>query len=153
MKYKTLTLVLFTVIGLVSVQSCEKEEENETKISSYSSSESHNNGQNCMSCHVSGGEGESLFIAAGSVYDSTLTQPLANATVKLYSEPNGTGSLVATIEVDKNGNFYTTENIDFGAGLYPAVKGPTLTKYMGSKISNGQCNSCHGVTNDKIWTK
>lgn len=153
MKHRSLVLILFTVMGLVTVQSCEKDDENETKISSYSSTESHNNGQNCMSCHVSGGDGEGWFIVAGSVYDTTLTQPFTNATVKLYTGPNGTGTIKATLQVDKKGNFYTTESIDFGSGLYPAVVGPTVTKYMNSTISSGQCNSCHGKTTDKIWTK
>jgi len=26
-------------------------------------------------------------------------------------------------------------------------------KYMGSKITSGQCNSCHGVSTDKIWAE
>ncbi len=155
MKFKSLAFILFAVLSIMIIQSCEKDEENEneTKVSSYSSDESHNNGKNCMTCHVSGGDGEGWFIVAASVYDETKTNPYPGATVKLYTEPNGSGTLKATIEVDKKGNFYTTASLDFGSGLYPAVEGNSTTKYMNSKISNGQCNSCHGVTTDKIWTK
>ncbi len=132
--------------------SCNKEGE-ETKISSNSSSESHNQGQNCMSCHKSGGEGEGWFNAAGTVYDSTKLAVYPKTTVKLFSGPQGSGDLKYTVQVDGLGNFYTTEKIDYGTGLYPAVEGNNQTKYMSSSISNGACNSCHGVSTDKIWTK
>lgn len=144
----TLIALAFTVIS-----SCEKENKNETKISSYNDLESHNMGQNCMSCHKQGGAGEGWFTAAGTVYDSLKLNTYPNATVKLYTEPNGNGSLKQTIQVDGKGNFYTTNNIDFGSGLFPVVEGNTTTKYMNSSISMGQCNSCHGVTREKIWIK
>jgi hypothetical protein len=54
--------------------------------------------------------------------------------------------------VDAFGNFYTTENIDFGNGLYASVEGNSSTKNMVSSITTGQCNSCHGISTDKIWT-
>lgn len=147
-----LRLFAVLIFGIASfLQSCEKG--NETKISSFSSKESHNMGQNCMTCHSSGGEGEGWFNAAGTVYDSLQTSTYANAIIKLYSGPNGSGTVKATIEVDGNGNFYTTDNIDFGSGLYPSVKGNNITKYMGSTITMGQCNSCHGQSTNKIWTK
>lgn len=149
MKKSKFFLVIFPTILLLS---CNKEGD-ETKISSYTSSESHNQGQNCMSCHKSGGDGEGWFKAAGTVYDSTKINVYPKTTVKLYSGPQGTGSVKYTVQVDGLGNFYTTEKIDFGSGLYPAVEGNNQTKYMSNPITNGACNSCHGVSTDKIWTK
>ena len=143
---KSLTLV---VVGLLMMVSCEG---NETKISSFNGKDSHYTGDNCMNCHKSGGEGEGWFTAAGTVYKENKTAVYPNTTIELYKEANGKG-LVSTIEVDGLGNFYTTKSIDFGTGLYPAVKGDGGTKYMSTTISVGTCNSCHGVTTDKMWAK
>ena len=132
--------------------SCKKNEK-ATNISSYNETESHNMGQNCMNCHKSGGDGEGIFQAAGTVYDSTLSVTLPNTTVYLYTEQGGNGTLKHTVEVDGLGNFYTTESIDFGDGLYPTIKGATISKHMSSPITSGQCNSCHGVSTSKLWTK
>ncbi|MDP4828094.1 MAG: hypothetical protein NWR73_10425, partial [Flavobacteriales bacterium] len=74
-----------------------------------------------------------------------------NSTVRLYSGPDGSGNLVHTIEVDSKGNFYTTEDVNFGNGLYPAVEGPTSTQYMSTPITVGTCNNCHGQSTDRIW--
>jgi len=101
-----------TVISLMItfvILSCEDENENATKISTYNDDESHKAGHNCMSCHTPGGEGEGWFEVAGTVYDSTLIDTYPNATVKFYSGPNGT--------------------------------------------SSRNCNSCHGVGTERIWTK
>ena len=106
-----------------------------------------------MNCHVQGGDGEGWFVLAGTVYDSLKTSTLPNSTVKLYSGPNGTGNLVATIEVDGLGNFYTTNSINFGSGLYTSATGNTTTKHMNTAITTGNCNSCHGGSVDRIWTK
>ena len=57
------------------------------------------------------------------------------------------------IQVDGKGNFYTTETIDFGEGLYTLAEGNTNTEHMNSKITSGQCNSCHGISTDRIWIK
>ncbi len=145
------TLVFILSITLVFF-SCEKDEygENETLISRNGDTESHKNGQNCMDCHISGGDGEGWFTVAGSVYDIN-TSPYPNATVGLYTEPNGSGTLVKSIEVDGEGNFFTTEPLDFADGLYTNVtdaQGNVVN--MISSISTGQCNSCHGETTDKI---
>lgn len=124
----------------------------ETNISATNESESHNNGVNCMNCHVSGGKGEGCFNAAGSVYDSTGASVLSNVTVKLYTAANGQGTLKYTISGDAKGNFYTTEDMAV-SGLYPAIVGPTGTKYMGSALSSGACNSCHGASTGFLWAK
>lgn len=152
MKLNGLLLLIIIVGFIIIAQSCEKENGNETKISSYEGDDSHKAGQNCMNCHKNGGSGEGWFKQAGTIYDELKTTTYPNATVRLYTGPNGTGTLIQTIEVDANGNFYTTEGIDFGTGLYTSVQGNTTTKNMVSLITNGQCNSCHGVDN-RIWTK
>jgi mono/diheme cytochrome c family protein len=146
-------ILIVTMIAGVFLAACEKESnENETKISTNSSQYSHNTGVNCMTCHISGGQGEGWFTAAGSVYDSTLIAVFPNATVNLTTAANGGGTLVKSIEVDAFGNFYTTEDISFGTGLYPSVVGINgEVGYMATKITDGQCNACHGNTRDNIW--
>ncbi len=151
---KTLLALMFPVMfGILLVtQSCEKN--NETNISSFNNDESHNMGQNCMVCHNTNGKGSGVFMAAGTVYDSLFTSTRKNGTVKLYSGPNQTGTLRATIEVDSKGNFYTTENIDFTGGVFPVIIGSSGDiHYMIATISMGECNSCHGVDNDPIWVR
>lgn len=146
------SLIFFVGIITLSLCSCDSDDK-EKNISKYLSERSHNMGANCMTCHREGGEGEGWFVAAGTVYDEQQVNTYPGATVKLYTGPNGTGTLVHTIEVDTKGNFHTTENINFGTGLYPVVIGNVETKYMGSSISMGACNSCHGNTTGKIWTR
>ena len=140
-------------LGFV-IGSCEKDTDGggETVISHYNESKSHKAGQNCMACHTSGGSGEGWFVTAGSVYDASKLNPYPNSTLKIFTGPNGTGALVKTIEVDGKGNFFTTESVNFGDGLYAFVSAPNgNVKHMNSKITNGQCNSCHGGSIDKIW--
>ena len=154
MRMKSFISIVIILSLSICFVSCEKEEEgeNKTKISRYNDDESHKTGQNCMSCHISGGSGEGWFTAAGSVYNSSKETPYPNTTVKLYTEPNGQGNLIKTIEVDGKGNFYTTENIDFGAELFTTVSTPDgKIKNMNSSISTGACNSCHGNSTDNIW--
>ncbi len=153
MRFK-LSFIIALIIGLTALlYSCSEDEDNEAMTSSSGSNKSHNAGQNCLGCHRSGGSGEGIFKVAGTVYNEGLTSINSNATVKLYTGANGTGSLIKTIEVDTKGNFYTTSSIDFGSGLYVLVEGATTSKYMSSTISTGTCNSCHGSSTGKIWTK
>jgi hypothetical protein len=148
-------LIFMFVVFMFSVMvSCENDDDdnegNDAMSSSYNDNESHNAGQNCMSCHSSGGKGEGNFTIAGTVYNASGSAVSPNATVKLYTGPNGTGSLVKTIEVDGKGNFYTTNSIDFGTGLYVTVTGKSgSVSTMSSSINTGQCNSCHN-SSDKI---
>ncbi len=114
--------------------------------------ESHSNGENCMNCHATGGKGEGWFDVAGSVYKANKESKNPNGKILLYSQPNGQGILKYIIEVDGEGNFYTTETINFEKGLYPAHQNTQgVLKYMEAPIITGQCQSCHNVTTDKIW--
>ena len=157
MKTKLVSAIIIVFASSTMMQSCKKdskdENNGETNISATGGHESHNMSQNCMNCHKKGGEGKGWFSVAGTVYDSLLTNTFQNVIVRLYTGPDGTGTLKSTIYGDAKGNFFTTEAIDFGVGLYPSVQGISTTQFMSGIITNGQCNSCHGVTTDKIWTK
>ena len=134
--------------------SCRREGQTTTAVSINNGSASHNNGQNCMTCHRSGGQasGDGWFVVGGSVFMPDKISYNPNGKILLYPGPNGTGNVVATIEVDGKGNFYTTDAIDFGNGLYPAVIGSNGTiQYMGQVTRTGACNGCHGVSTDKLW--
>jgi hypothetical protein len=132
---------------------CEKEHnEQEVMISENFSDESHKTGRDCMNCHVSGGGGAGWFSVAGSVYNKELTDVQPNGLVQFTSEANGSGVIIEEVEVDERGNFYTTESIDFGDGLFVLVKSSQgKIKYMNGKVTNGACNSCHGSGTEKIW--
>ncbi len=155
LKFKNLAIILFAFSIILLTDSCKKDDKDddksESKISKHNDDESHKSGQNCMTCHKNGGEGEGIFTFAGTVYDSTKTNVYPNTTVEVYSEANGGGILVMVIQVDGKGNFYTTESFNFGEH-YTLVKGNT-SMHMNSKITTGACNSCHGNSTDKIWTK
>lgn len=155
MKKKILIWIIMMVSVMILLPSCESDENegNEEKVSSYNETESHKMGENCMSCHKSGGGGEGWFNLAGTVYESDKSSTYPNATIKMYDEPNGSGSLIGTIEVDGLGNFYTTNDFDFGNGLYVSVSGDAETIFMISPVTTGQCNSCHGTSTDRIWTR
>lgn len=150
--------VLGLLLFLTVFASCKKEDSNDgdgntaTNISSHNANESHNMGKNCMNCHNSTGQGKGTFLVAGTLYDDGLVNTYGNGTVKLYSGINATGNLIATIQVDANGNFFTTANVNFGSGLYPTVIGASgQIEHMGKKITTGACNSCHGVSEDRVW--
>lgn len=146
---------MFVMAGVMMVVSCGKEGGNNTNISKTGGTHSHNMGRNCMNCHVSGGEGDGWFTAAGTVYDTSGTTTYANAVVQLYTPPDSNGNqvLVATINGDAQGNFYTTQSINFGTdGLYPVVIGAHGTKRMAVSIPQGACNGCHGVSTAKLFT-
>jgi hypothetical protein len=145
-------LTFLFISGMLTLVSCKKlwacHEEN---ISSAGSNKSHNKGMNCMQCHYASGEGEGCFIAAGTVYDMSMSNTVSSGKVDFYTGPNETGTLKHTVMIDGKGNFYTTAQFN-PEGLYPVVTGPTGNKkMMGSSLSTGACNSCHGSSTDKLW--
>ena len=155
---KKITTIIIVCGMFVLMQSCESGGGIETfseeiKESYNGGMESHYMGDNCMNCHNSGGTGEGLFNVAGTVYDTSKVVAYPNTTVRLYTEPNGQGTLKYIFPVDGRGNFYSTKTIDFGSGLYATVQGGQTTQYMPVSVTIGQCSSCHGVTEDKIWAK
>ncbi len=155
MRFNVVFVSVLAFALIIGINSCEKEDSRcgEENISSVNSNRSHNMGQNCMNCHKDGGSGEGCFTVAGTTYNASGSSIYANATIKLYTQPNGLGILVATVPGDSKGNFHTTESVNFGTGLYPVVTN-TLGQsvYMSSAISQGACNSCHGITQPRIST-
>lgn len=126
------------------------------KVSTHESTESHTDdrrGNNCMDCHYTGNN-PYVYQLAGTVYQlDDLTNPYPGATIYFYTGPNGSGTQVGSIEVDTNGNFYSTDTIDFSTGLYPAIvgaqgEGPI---YMSNFITHGECNSCHGSNTSPVY--
>jgi hypothetical protein len=70
--------------------------------------------------------------------------PVGN--VELRTAPNGQGELVHSLDIDGNGNFFTTEELPFPeSALFPFVKGPGAagTGFMPFPTISGTCNVCH----------
>ncbi len=148
-----LALILF-----ISIVSCTKfqGEPNDITISEFGDDESHYNGRNCMDCHAQSGPGEGWFIMAGTVDGNA-----GNSLIELYRDKSS--PYFKVIEVDGEGNFTTTEPIDFGAaGIYVGIRDPQgALKRMeqednhpdvgdDGQVYYGSCNTCHGVTIDLI---
>lgn len=154
---KTTTSILISFFFLAAIfafNGCSKDDdgENTPLTSAHNQTLSHNNGQACISCHKSGGSGKGWFNVAGSVYKADLTVPDLNGTVYLWSGMGGTGNLVATIEVDGLGNFFTTSSVLPGSGAYPQIKGSSGNyRSMPMMTTTGNCNACHGVSVAHIW--
>ena len=105
-----------------------------------------------MSCHKTGGTGEYIWLIAGSVYKVDQITPSPNGTIYFWTGPGGTGELVATLQIDANGNFFTTSSLIPALGAYPQVRGISgATKAMSTLVVTGDCNSCHGVNEAPIW--
>ena len=145
MKPKFLVLIIPAFLFLFCLESCKKDKAGKgTKTSAYGGTESHNVGEACMRCHNSGGLNEYWWVVAGTVYKPDKTSLNPNCTVFLYSAPDGGGTIVTTIQADGKANFYTTNSISFGTGLYPAVKSLSgEIQHMNSSINQGNCNGCH----------
>lgn len=148
-KFLVLCGLLFSAGWMASCT--EGGEGNSTQVSKNDGTRSHNNGRNCMDCHVKGGGGAGWFTAAGSTYKTDAQTSNKNGIIKIYDKPNGGGNMVASIEVDGLGNFYTTKGIDFGSGLYPSFESASgNTMYMAQTTITGACNSCHGISTPHI---
>ena len=97
-----------------------------------------------MNCHYTEGQGEGWLTVAGTVLG-----PSTTGTAQIYSDFGQ--APIATIEVDAEGNFYTTEAVDFTNGMNVSIKNDNGVEYqMIDKIYTGQCNLCHGVTTSKL---
>lgn len=156
MATKYISSIMLLMLLCIVLISCNKEDPlpgNVTNISQNGLLKSHNMGQNCMRCHVEGDRGKGWFNVAGTVFDSLGVNTYPNATIKLYTGPNGTGIVKYTIEVDANGNFYTTEEIDLTIGLYASVEGNKIKNYMGEQLMSGKCNNCHNLQSNRIWVR
>jgi len=144
MKIKRGLLIACTLLaGMTSWIACETEEENEGGAN-------HNVGNNCLVCHQPGGGGEGTFYAGGTVFKAGTTTGATGATISLYSNPEFSGTPVVTMTSQVGGNFYTKSSINFGTGLYVKITSTTGSNSMSIPITSGACNSCHGVSTEKI---
>jgi cytochrome c553 len=154
MKKKVLWVIMGVVAAAMVIQSCNVNGCNRSDMtSSVDSQDGEKMKGDCMQCHGPNGNGRGCFSVGGTIYDITQSQIDTNAVVMLYTQPNGGGQLVATFDVNKSGNFYTTSVINFGSGLYAAVVSKTSKRveYMTTSTVSGACGSCHGVLNARIW--
>lgn len=106
---------------------------------------SHAVGDNCMRCHQERGPAPGRFTAAGTLHDEA-GEPYPNGVVELRTAPDGMGELVASVEVDGLGNFYTTEALPLPTtALFPTVysEDGARKNFMPWPTSSGACNVCH----------
>jgi len=95
---------------------------------------SHNAGRNCMDCHS--------FSVAGTAYrDDGSISP--GAVVRITSQPAGAGDVLLNVTADASGNFYSSQPVSWGDGLYTDARGSGTPRAMQASISSGACNSCH----------
>ncbi len=113
-------------------------------ISATGEARSHNMGLNCMGCHQPHGPGRGLYTAAGTVHGPD-GMPEPGGTIELRTGPQGGGDLVLSLEVDANGNFFTTETLPFPEeALFPFVRAADGgTTFMPFPTISGACNVCH----------
>jgi len=101
---------------------------------------SHNAGQDCLRCHREFGVAGTVYRTDGSAY--------SGATVRLTTAASGGGSAVLTLTSDAAGNFYTSQSVGFGSGLYTDVAGTGgARRSMVAAVTSGACNSCHDASN------
>jgi len=130
---------------------------NVPNVSKASNTRSHpvgdpRHGVSCMRCHQSNGPGLGIFTAAGSVFHHD-GSPATDVRIEILSgtadRANQTFRDVksyAILEVDRNGNFYTTEPLPYDQEKLTArILGPddTVRANMYSTKQTGACNTCH----------
>ena len=101
---------------------------------------SHNAGRDCLGCHRD-------FRVAGTVYRADGSS-YPGATVRLTTAADGGGSVVLAVSTDASGNFYSSQAVTFGSGLYADVAGSGgARRSMKAVVASGACNSCHDAQN------
>jgi hypothetical protein len=105
---------------------------------------------NCMQCHQPRGPGMGQFTLAGTAVDDEgrlVPDPIVELRRPAFDEDGPVpGELVATIEGDRLGNFYTTEPLPWpDESLVPWVfsSDRTLANNMPFGTISGACNLCH----------
>lgn len=145
---------MIPVVALILWTGCSRKEPEPAPPGLYSVNggiTSHRNGEYCQGCHVTGGEGKYNFVVAGSVFKADTVTPSPNGVLYFWSQQGG-GTLVATLEVDANGNFFTTSSILPGVGAFPQMRGISGdVRNMPIPATTGSCNACHGVNEKPIW--
>ena len=121
---------------------------NVQSISTADGSISHNVGRNCQGCHQESGPGLGIFTASGTVYMADGNVAPAGSTVGVFADPDRTVE-IAMLEVDQNGNVYTTEDLGLNeARRFISVWSAdgTLQADMRSPKMNLSCNFCHDAS-------
>ena len=150
---KSALCIALLVLVIISAAGCKKNTGiNKIESSSYNSTASRKMSGACQNCHISGGSGPGWWNAAGTVYKSDSTGIFANATILFYDSVYGKGNLVAKLEGDQYGNFYTSNTIKI-IGKYPEVASAADTQYMLQPVTSGNCNACHGVSTAPMWVR
>lgn len=154
MKRKFIKGLFFATLLALSLVSCSHYEEIQADIEESKSGddESHNPGKNCGSCHnQSGNEAarEYWWIISGTVFNSN-NNGEDGVSIELWQKPNQQGALIKRLASDELGNFYTNEILDFNGGCYPVIKKGNKIKQMGTIYNGGSCNSCHGISTNKL---
>jgi len=153
MKTVKILLTLLAIGGLLWSGCSKKEIKPTTNVYSVNGgTSSHKNGTVCMDCHNSTATVTYQWVVAGSVYKADHTTAAPNGVIYFWTNANGTGDIISTLEIDANGNFFTNVSILPGLGAYPQLRGFSGDiKNMPVLATTGNCNSCHGVSDDPIW--
>lgn len=118
-------------------------------FSSNDSSRSHRHGEDCARCHRPGGDGDGVFTISGSTFRSDGETAATGGVIEILS-PTDHGVL-ARIEVDRRGNFYTDADIDLASGVlavFLTAGNAEVTKP--TAVTSGACSSCHGRSTEVI---
>lgn len=139
-------LITFGLALFITACSHYNEIQKDPKESMAGDDESHNPGQNCMSCHNDNkneASSEGWWNIGGTAYKNNKT--VNTGSVELWTGPDRTGSLLYKLAIDENGNFYTNKIIDFKGGFYPVLinQDGSFNASMGDPTTIGACNSCH----------
>ncbi len=156
-RYK-LFLILNAALLFVVMSACSHYEalQKDPVESKRGEDESHNEGENCGSCHnVNGHEAVregGWWTVSGTVFGKD-DDAQKNAVIELWEKPNRQGKLIKRLETDEEGNFYTNQILNFMGGCYPVIKLDNQVKIMPVPYTGGSCNSCHGVSTGKLVIK
>lgn len=151
--------VLAVFIGLVilpAASGCSKSSSSasnctETRISIPGLGRSHQNGNQCVTCHTFQGVGPGCFTIGGSVYQANKVDPYTAGEIRLHTLPNGQGELKGTYYIDGKGNFYSTAKIEWNQTLYVSMYDANgNAKHMQGVTNDGNCNRCHGAADDRL---
>lgn len=151
----SLSIILILISVSVLFIACSKDEPDPPPSTAFQSKHgdtlSHRNGEDCLICHM-GGSATQPFVVAGSVYLADLTTQAPNGTLYFWTQTGGTGVIAATLPVDGKGNFFTNSSILPAQGVFPQIRGTSGDiRNMPIKTPNGNCNSCHGPSENPIW--
>jgi hypothetical protein len=109
-------------------------------------STAHHQGAICQTCHVMGGDAKAIakggiFTLAGTLYNNGTASQVGVEGDRIRLFVKNSSTIAVSLITDKNGNFYTTQPLDFNALSMPEVK--STHRSMGVRAFTGQCNGCH----------